>query len=98
RHRARTQDDAGSKPAIKWNGRGIRQNDEARLRPRLAVARRQNRNGNPAFVDRALQQPSSAQGARLSFTPRVHRGSNPTLIVSDHSGATTNPVKISTRH
>lgn len=50
---------------------------------------RQNRDGTPAFVDRTLKQPSSAQGARLSFTPRVHRGTNPTLIVSDHSGATT---------
>ena len=73
RSRIRAAHDPRDEPAVQRHGRGLRANDQTRLRPRQSSARRPNRHRKPASLVRALQQGSSAQRLALSFATRVHR-------------------------
>jgi hypothetical protein len=69
---------------IEWYGRNLRMHSQARLCPRQFLPGWLIRDGPAAGLACLLQPPSPATGSRLSFTPRVHRGtSNPgSLILS----------------
>jgi hypothetical protein len=81
RHRPQTENHTGQ-----WNGRSLRPHDQAELCPRQSVPGCRHRHAPAISLDQSLQRGSPAQGARISFTPRVHRSSRKSLTVSGRSG------------
>ena len=79
---------ARRKPRKQRHGRGLRQNLQARLRPRDSAARRRRGTRHDRKLDGGLQHRSPALAAGLPFTPRVHRYPIPTRRVSGLTGST----------
>ena len=78
-----------SKPAVERHGRSLRPHDEARLCQKFARPGRPHRYHPAPQLVRPLQHHSPSQGSRIQITPRVHRRPASNLILSGHSGATT---------
>ena len=86
-------DNARQQSILQRYGRSPGEDHETRKRPCLRPARRLNRHRSVSRLVRPLQQCSPTSFARVQITMRGHRRSNPTLILSGHSGATTFAIR-----